>query len=126
MRKRRKKICRVRSVYDTHHLLWTHRAWDKGVARKLRNHWYCQVKLEREGLHRWIHEEVCKIPVPNVCFIEDCLRQLEILEKANAIKPSDTIVTRLELLICCFDTGDSPTAEALKAQLEAIRRYKPS
>ena len=123
---RRKSVHRKRSAYDTHHLVWTRKAWEKGIARKLRNHWYCQIKLEREGLHRWIHEEVCRIPVPESFMIEDCLKQLAILEKAKAIHESDPIEVRLGVLICCFDTGESPTAEALKAQLNAVRNYKPS
>lgn len=123
--KRKKRNVKLRNPYDTHHLLWRRRAWDTGRARALRNHWYCSMKLERDGLHRWIHEEVCRIPMPEICFIEDCLKQLEILERAKAIHEDDPIEKRLEILICCFDTGDSPTADALKAQLEAVRNYKP-
>ena len=87
---------RIHTNLDTHHLLWIRRAWNKGSARTLRDFWYCQIKIPRKGLHRHIHEEVCKIPVPDACICEDCL-----------------------------DTGDSPTAEALKHQLEAVTTYKP-
>lgn len=122
---KRRKSVRKCSSYDVHHILWTRRSWEKGIAKELRNHWYCQIKLEREGMHRWIHEEVCKIPVPESPLIEDCLKQLAMLEKAKAIHESDPIDVRLNVLICCLDTGESPTAEALKAQLNAVRNYKP-
>lgn len=76
-------------------------------------------------MHHYIHEEVCKIPVPVSCLCEDCLKQLRLLEKANAIHENDPLTKRLEILICCLDTGDSPTADALKRQLEAVKTYKP-
>lgn len=116
---------RIHTNLDTHHILWTRRAWNKGSARALRDFWYCQIKIPRKGLHRHIHEEVCKIPVPDACICEDCLKQLKLLEKAHAIHDYDPIEKRLQILICCLDTGDSPTAEAMKHQLEAVATYKP-
>lgn len=123
--RRKRRTWRPRSNLDTHHLLWTRRAWNYGPARALRDYWYCQIRIPREGLHHFIHEEVCKIPVPELCLCEDCLKQLRLLEKANAIHENDPIEKRLEILICCLDTGDSPTADALKHQLEAVKAYKP-
>ena len=116
---------KARSNLDTHHLFWTRRAWSKGKARPLRDFWYCRIKIPRQGLHRHIHEEVCKIPVPDYYLCEDCLKQLQLLDKAHAIHEDDPIEKRLQILICCLDTGDSPTAEALKRQLEAVTTYKP-
>lgn len=123
--KRKRKFRKPRTNLDTHHIFWTRRSWNHGPARDLRDFWYCKIQIPREGLHHHIHEEVFKIPVPCSGLIEDCLLQLQMLEKANAIHDDDPIKKRLEILICCLDTGDSPTAEALKAQLEAVKAYKP-
>lgn len=76
-------------------------------------------------MHRHIHERVPGIPIPNKIICEGTIEQLKMLEKYNAIKESDSITQRLNVLICCLDNGESPTAEALKKQLEAIKTYKP-
>lgn len=128
MKKRIKKERHPRSLYDTHHLLWRRHDWEveSGASRALREFWYCRILIPRDSLHRIIHEEVFRIPVPNEYLCEDCLEQLKRLEAVNAIHDSDSIIKRLEILICCLDTGDSPTAEALKQQLEVARNYSPS
>ncbi len=77
------------------------------------------------GIHHWIHGEVCRIPIPEPAILKDCLEQLIMLNKRGALHKEDPIEKRLNLLICCLDTGDSPTVEALKRQLEAVRNYKP-
>ena len=68
---------------------------------------------------------MCRIPVPSGELAKDCLDNLKLLERFEAIHPTDPIELRLEILISCFNTGDSPTAEALKQQLNAVRNYKP-
>lgn len=122
--KKRSYRTRTRTDYDCHHLLWRRRDWSRGYAKALRNHWYCMIKIPRDTLHRLIHDEVLKIPVPSGLICRDTLAQLQLLEKANVIHDTDPIEKRLRVLICCLDTGDSPTAEALKRQLEVVENYE--
>lgn len=123
--KKRARLRKPRTELDVHHILFTRRAWSYGAAKVLRDYWYCQVAIPREGLHRWIHEEVCRIPVPTLSLCAECVRQLRMLEKAGVIHKTDPIEKRLRILICCLDTGASQTADALKRQLDAVNSYKP-
>lgn len=62
-----------------HHMLWTRRDWNTGLAHTLRtSHWF-QIYLPVQ-IHRELHEEVDPIPIPSEQDCEEVLRQLELLE----------------------------------------------
>lgn len=125
MKKEKKKRVRTVSGFDRHHIIYQRRHWNKGYAKALREHWYCVIPLPRRTLHQAIHENLCDIPVPNDELCRSAYFQITNLEKYGAIHETDPIELRLELLISCFDNGDSPTAEAFKKQLEIVRTYQP-
>lgn len=106
---------------DRHHIFFPRRAWRTGYAKELRNHWYCIITLPRLTEHRFIHENVSEVPVPDGLICKEALNQLAFLDEFGALHETDDIASRLRLLICLLDNGDSPTAEALKAQLKIFK-----
>ena len=46
--------------YDSHHLLWTRKNWNKGYAHRLRKIFVYQIPID---MHRKLHEVVNPIPV---------------------------------------------------------------
>lgn len=113
-------------LLNSHHLLWTRRSWRKGCAGKLRSFWYLRVPIPASTLHRQIHENMVGIPRPNEALCQSALEQLKELDRRQILRKTDPIQLRLGLLICLLDTGDSPTAEALKEQLRLVEAYSPS
>lgn len=109
-------------MYDTHHLLWYKREYNKGWAKRIRDHWYCRVGIPRDTLHRKIHCEVAHIPVPKVFVIKDALYQLELLERFGGISRDDPIEKRLQVLMALFDCVEPKTYEALKKQYEVCKQ----
>lgn len=108
---------------DRHHILWYKRDYNKGWAKRIREHWYCSIEIPRDTLHRTIHNEVSHIPVPRVCSIKSALEQLEMLEHYGGICRDDGIEKRLMVLFALFDCCEPATAEALKKQLEIVHKY---
>ena len=109
---------------DRHHILWYKRDYQKGWAKRLRDHWFCCVEIPRDTLHRKIHCEVAHIPVPKVSSIKSALQQLEILERYGGIKPSDDIERRVMVLMALFECIEPSTYNALKKQYEIVCEYK--
>lgn len=110
---------------NRHHLLWTRKKWRRGYGGKLRCFWYLRPSIPAETLHRYIHENMVGIPRPNELLCQSALEQLKILDRRGVIHNSDPLELRLELLICLLDTGDSPTANALRQQKDLITSYPP-
>ena len=108
---------------DRHHIFWYKKAYSRGWAKILRDHWYCTAEIPRDTLHRLIHYEVAHIPVPKVVNIKSALEQLALLEKFGAIHRSDNIERRIVVLHALFDCSDQRTADALKQQLEIVREF---
>lgn len=117
----------ARKMYraNGHHLLWTRRNWRKGYAGKLRSYWYLKAKIPADTLHRHIHENMVGIPRPHEAICQQALEQLKELARREVIHSDDSIQNRLKLLIFILDTGDSPTANALREQLRLIENYTP-
>lgn len=109
---------------DRHHILWHKKDYNKGWAKRLRDHWYCTVEIPRETLHRRIHHEITHIPVPRVISIKSALEQLNLLEKFGGISREDDIEKRVMVLHALFDCAEPQTANALKKQLEVVREFK--
>lgn len=108
---------------DKHHILWYRRDYNKGWAKRLRDHPYCSVEIPRDTLHRLIHFEVSHIPVPRVMSIKGALEQLAYLEKYGGISKDDKIDKRLLVLMALFDCVEPKTYEALKKQYETVCEF---
>lgn len=108
---------------DRHHILWYKRDYNKGWAKRIRDHWYCSVQIPRDTLHRQIHNEVAHIPVPRVINIKSALEQLSLLEKFGGITPNDDIEKRVAVLMAVFDYCEPKTHEALKKQYEIVCKF---
>lgn len=111
---------------DDHHIFYTRTAWIGMFPNKLRQHWYCIVKVPKTTVHHAIHQEVRYVPVPRDVNIMDALEHLDSLSYHGAISENDTVEKRLAVLINLFDCVEKPTADALRKQLEAINKNKPS
>lgn len=110
---------------DTHHLLYQKQAWHGGDALvALRDFWYCRAEIPKNTLHRRIHAIVQTIPVPKAINAKSALGQLRTLERYEVIHEDDDIERKLEVLIALFDCSEQPTADALKKQLDIVRKFK--
>lgn len=108
---------------DRHHILWYKRDYDKGWAKRIRDHWYCSVEIPRDTLHKRIHYEVAHIPVPRVISIKAALEQLELLEGFGGISREDSIDKRLMVLMAAFDCCEPDTHAALNKQYEVVCKF---
>lgn len=125
-KKRFQKKCRItahRSACDTHHLCYQRRHWGRGYLRELRQFHYCTILIPRDTLHHFIHEHVGDVPAPKDVNAKCALEQLRMLEHYDAIHDDDPIEKRLMLLAALFDCCDQPTADAFRAQLEAVHKF---
>lgn len=108
---------------DRHHILWYKKDYDKGWAKRIRDHWYCSVEIPRDTLHKRIHHEVAHIPVPRVISIKAALEQLELLEEFGGISREDPIDKRLMVLMAVFDRCEPDTHAALNKQYEVVCKF---
>lgn len=123
--KRNKKVRqKITNRTDRHHLLWPRSSWDFGSLCTLRDNPYCVCEIQRDTLHHSIHEKMCCIPTPRVRSAHYALEQIEYLMNVGAITVDDPIEEKLELLIHLFDYIEPSTTEALKKQLDIVRKQK--
>lgn len=106
---------------NCHHLLWQRKFWNRGWARALRNFWYSKIDIP-DDLHRYIHESLPTIPVPNGAIAKRAFYQLQLLAHFGVITENDGIVRRISFLMVLLE-NDRPTFEALSRQLEAVTNY---
>ena len=116
IKKKHKKTSLKNTRINTHHLCWRRRKWSKGVRKELRTHPYCLVKIPRNTLHKYIHDNMGDIPIPKDCSIRSAISQLEYMENYGAISLDDPIEKRLLLLAALFEVTDQPTADAFRKQ----------
>lgn len=109
---------------DTHHILYQKRNWHGESLTMLRDYWYCKAEIPKNTLHRRIHSIVPNVPVPKAINARSALEQMKTLERYEVIHESDTIERKLEVLIALFDYVEQPTADALKRQLDIVRKFK--
>lgn len=122
--KKSKKKSSAATHIDRHHLLWTRIEWNCGHKRALRNHPYCIVFIDKKSVHQLIHHQVEKIPVPREASAAYVLRRLRHMRGRNIIKDNDPIEKRLIILSKLFRQDEPKTAEAILAQLDAMRELK--
>ena len=108
---------------DKHHIFYCRHDYNKGWAKTLRTHWYCTVEIPKNTLHRRIHHEVERVPVPAAVNVQGALFQLNLLEKFGAIHPYDNIERRLMVLMAVFDCCEPETHKALKKQYDIVRKF---
>lgn len=108
---------------DRHHILWYHSEYDRGWAKRLRDHWYLKVEIPKDTLHRQIHHEVVHIPVPRAISIKAALDQLEMLNKFGGISGEDSLEKRLLVLLAIFECIEPNTYNALKKQYDVVYRF---
>lgn len=118
-----RKKRRLKTSYDKHHLFWIRNEWNKGELEKLRVHPYCIIEINRDTVHRYLHNHLAYIPVPKECAVERILFQLKCLEQYGAISSKDSIEKRLSVLIALFECSEQPTADALKEQLRLVHEF---
>lgn len=111
-------------MVDRHHIFYTMAEWHEGMSKKLRDHPYCIVPTLR-GLHNKVHAKVENgVPLPSDFHMRSAITALDYLLLFGTISEQDDIERRLVNLILLFEGVEKPTVEALKAQLQAVRRYK--
>lgn len=124
MSKRTKKKTRKSPLYkDRHHILWPQHDWNRGYAKVLRNHWYMSIPIPMNTLHRKIHHEIVRIPVPKGINAKCALFQLEMLDKHGALHPYDNIERRLMVIMALFECCEPETFNALKKQRDIVRKF---
>ena len=121
-RKRRRQLLRRRC--DTHHIFYMEKYWGHGVYGVLRKHHYCMVPIPRDTLHRYIHQNLGNIPVPDEFAVEEALKQLYLLEEAGVLHDTDPIEKRLRLLAALFDGMAQTTTIALLKQLDIVYKFR--
>lgn len=123
-KKQNKKKNVSSSCCDRHHLFWTRRSYSQHPwALKLRNHPYCIVPIPKNTLHREIHHYIPKVPLPNEQTCQSTYEQLVMLEEHGALKDSDGIIKRLDLLIFVMKYAADDTVEVLEHQRVIASRY---
>lgn len=106
---------------EKHHIFYPRPLYNRGEAKKLRNHWYTKVEV-KDDLHHAIHA-MAEVPVPRVASIKVALAQLSFLEKWGGISKEDDIEKRLHVLGSLFDLGDPGTHAALATQLKIAKQF---
>lgn len=108
---------------DKHHIFFCRHDYAKGWAKTLRTHWYCTVEIPKDTLHKRLHREVDRVPVPSACNVQSALYQLDLLEKFGAIHRYDNIERRLMVLMALFNCCEPKTHTALKKQYDIVRKF---
>ena len=131
-KKKQKKSCHKKApapqtkIRDRHHLCYQRNKWSRGALSALRDYWYCKVSIPRDTLHKRIHLEVPGVPPPQDKSAKSALEQLGYLEQYGSITEFDSIERRLDVLAALFDCSDQETADAFRAQIEVVRKFKKS
>lgn len=110
-----------RQGFDNHHLLWTRHDYDRGYARALRNHPYCQALIPKNTLHKQIHHALRHIPIPNGADARSVFELLVWLERLGLLDFNDPIEKKLKFLIENLKT--EYTVRALQEQLRVVENF---
>lgn len=119
----KKQPVRSSSARDVHHIWFIAREYSGKYTSQLRNFWYCKMSIPRDTLHREIHRNVARVPLPKDSSAREAIAILKDLDKRGALKETHSILTRLQLLICIFEYVEPDTTLALKAQYEVVEKF---
>lgn len=123
IKKHRKKLVKVASYMNRHHLLWMRKMWNSGSLKNLRDFYYCIVSLPKDTVHKEIHERIACIPTPKPAYARYVLDRLRELDEIGSISDDDSVEKRLGVLLFYFDCIEPKTASALWEQLKIVREY---
>ena len=112
---------------DTHHILFTRRAWEGQWARKLRGHPYMMARIPRDSMHQAIHEHCRAIPPPPEWVCEAVWHELNDMQNRKLISKSDNILQKINVIkeeLSCFDNEQTAyTVKMLEWQRTIILRW---
>lgn len=110
---------------NTHHILYCRNTWDRGYAKRLRDHPYMQVKIPVKGLHEPIHKVLNCVPMPKPSRCVEAYKILKDLDNKGALKKDADIIVRLNILLCIWEGYPDlkPTCAALRVQLAMAEDY---
>ncbi|MBR3254228.1 hypothetical protein IKF88_00640 [Candidatus Saccharibacteria bacterium] len=120
----KKKHPPASSTINTHHCCFIRRKWGYGYARAIRQMSYCQVPLQKDKLHKFIHDNMHEVPVPNEAAAEAAYEQLLYLEARGVLHDDDPLERRLMILAALFDCSAQETADGFRKQLSLVQSYK--
>lgn len=124
-KKRRKRSEPYYSQKDWHHYLYVKKDWDEKYAtHALRNHPYCGAYILKYTEHRAIHEAVTYVPRPPEATCQYIIHELNRMYENGSISDKDSPVRRLTTLINLCTGIAEPTAEALRAQRDALLKSR--
>ena len=122
-KKRKKRVISNDHSKDWHHIFFQKRHWKTDWAKLLRDHSYCGSMLPKHTLHRYIHENIKDIPVPDGKSCRMALEAINNWLETGYISMDSPIEQKLIVLINVFNRLSPETAQALRKQLEIIRNY---
>ena len=122
-KKRRRKHDVNLTAKDWHHCLFQKRHWKIGWAKVLREHPYCGTLLPTHTLHRYIHENITDIPVPDGKACRIAFDVINNWLEADYISVDSPLEQKLAVLSSIFNKMSPDTAYALRKQLEIVRNY---
>ena len=103
--------------YNKHHILYCRKTWDKGYAKKLRDHWYLHALVPAKGLHEKIHKCLNSVPIPpHHCLVEAYKKIMELEREGGLYRRENTLVARINLLLMLW--AKYPEAKATCAALK--------
>lgn len=121
-KKERRRRCRPGN--NRHHIFFEKKKWlSSGFwAAELRQCQWCIVEIDF-GLHDHVTLNSPPVPIPSDETIEQVLYLLGRLVKHGSLDKRTSLERRLEILVYLFEGAAPDTAEALQAQLDAVREY---
>ena len=110
---------------DRHHILFPRKKWDTGLAKRLRDNLYLKAQLPVD-IHRELHRQIDRVPLPPATRIKEMVFILEDLRKNNKLDKDDNFVGRINLLLNIWERYPEcqPTCNVLKQQKQLVTDYK--
>lgn len=103
-----------------HHLLFPRKDFNAGYLKDLRTFWYLRFPGLDQAIHDKIHRKIMGVPAPEGSQAKEILTHLHTLDKYGAIKPTDPIELRLEVLASLCDCWLQPIADVLRCQKDIV------
>lgn len=122
-KRRRARVKQRDKLYDTHHIFFPRKSYEKDPWDVLRSFYYCKITIPKYTIHDEIHETISSIPPPDNFSAIRALSSLLLLRRQGGIAEDDPAEKRLKVLIALFDCSNQPTADALRQQLEIVQKY---
>lgn len=113
-----------KAVNDKHHLLFPASDYDRGYAKRLREHPYMAKMIPRDTLHQIIHAELASIPCPNGRLCKKAYIALIEAEDKGLVDYNASVEKRIDFLLDIWSFDDCPrTVFALLHEKEVVRSF---